>query len=109
MQLYAVYTTVTEIGDAERIAHMAIERRLAACVQRETIQSVYRWQGNVEHATEVRLLLKTTAAAYPALVAWLHEHHPYALPAIYALPVAAASAAYVQWVEAEVAPPPTVA
>ncbi len=46
----------------------------------------------------MRLLLKTTAAAWPALQQLIARLHPYELPAMYALPLAHASPAYAQWV-----------
>lgn len=62
------------------------------------IDSVYRWQGAVEHAGEFRLLLKTHAGGYAALEAAIRAQHPYDLPAIHALPTTHAYAPYAEWV-----------
>lgn len=98
MTLLAVYTTVGSRDEALRIAEAVVEQRLAACVQVEAIDSVYRWQGALQREAEHRLLLKTTEARYPALEAAIRALHPYALPAIYAVAVAQADAAYAAWV-----------
>lgn len=98
MELLAVFTTVATREDADALARAAVEQRLAACVQQEPVRSTYRWQGRIACDDEVRLLFKTTRALYPALEALLRERHPYELPAIYALPVAAATAEYAGWV-----------
>ena len=61
-------TTVGQEADAHRLAELAIEQHLAACVHIEPITSVYRWQGQVQHDSEWRLAFKTTSARLPALV-----------------------------------------
>ena len=103
MELLAVFTTVSSEADAEGLARGAIEKGLAACVQWEPIQSVYRWKGRVEQDSEIRLLFKTTVAGYGALQAWLAQAHPYELPAIFALPVQEAAQGYREWVSQAVA------
>ncbi len=99
--LLAVYTTVASRDDAQRIARALVERRLAACAQIEAIESVYRWDGALQQATEFRLLLKTTAAQYPAVEAAIRAMHPYTLPAIHALALEAVYPPYADWVRAE--------
>ena len=93
-----VYTTVTKAEDAQMLARGAVERRLAACVQIEAIQSVYRWKGEVQSESEQRIMFKTTKALYQQLESMIAELHPYELPAIFATPVVAASTAYAAWV-----------
>jgi len=99
--LCLVLTTVATSADAERLARMMVEQRLAACAQINAIDSVYRWNGALQCETEWRLLFKTTEAARPALQAALRAAHPYELPAIVALPMDA-QAAFADWVRKEV-------
>lgn len=106
MELLTVHTTVATQHEADALARAAVEQRLAACVQTEAIRSTYRWQGEVVCEAEVRLVFKTTHAAYPALEALLRERHPYELPAIYALPVVAVTPEYAGWVASAVLAPP---
>ena len=96
--LLMVYTTVTNSEDAQMLARSAVERHLAACVQIEAIQSVYRWKGKVQSEPEQRILFKTTKTLYQQLESMIAELHPYELPAIFATPVVAASTAYAAWV-----------
>lgn len=105
MRLLAVYTTVADTASAQRLAQGAVQAGLAACVQMEHIHSTYLWQGQMQSEPEVRLLFKTTEATWPALRDYIAQHHPYELPAIFALPVQHASGAYAQWVEARTAAP----
>lgn len=94
-----VVTTVGTADDARRLAHTLVERRLAACVQIQAIDSVYRWQGQVQCEPEQRLLCKTTPERAPALMQALREAHPYDLPALHVLATADADAAYAAWVD----------
>ena len=87
---------------ANRIALAVVEAGLAACVNLlPRVQSVYRWQGAVESASEVPLLIKTTAGRYTELETAIRELHPYDVPEIIALPIAQGLPAYLDWLAAE--------
>lgn len=88
---------------ANRIALAVVEAGLAACVNLlPRVQSVYRWQGAIESASEVPLLIKTTAGRYAELEAAIRELHPYDVPEIIALPIAQGLPAYLEWLAAEI-------
>jgi periplasmic divalent cation tolerance protein len=100
-----IVTTTPDEETAERIARLLVERRLAACVHLSgPIESTYWWQGKVESSAEWRLIVKSRADLFPALEAALREVHPYAVPELIATRIEAASAAYLSWMEAELAP-----
>ena len=101
MKLIALHTTVSNEADAQALAQSALETRLAACVQIEAIQSVYRWQGAVQQEKEWRLWMKTTQAKAADLMAFVQTHHPYEVPAIYTTEVLDATPAYANWVAEE--------
>jgi periplasmic divalent cation tolerance protein len=97
--LFVVCNTPSE-AIAMNIARTIVGEKLAACANiLAPCRSVYRWQGQVEDAQEVPLLIKTTASAYPQLEARLVELHPYDVPEIIALPLQTGLAAYLTWVE----------
>lgn len=98
MNTIAVITTIDSPERARALAAALVERRLAACVQISTIESVYTWQGEVQTETEYRVMSKTVADRYADVEAAIRELHSYELPAIYALEVAAAFAPYADWV-----------
>ncbi|MDN0075738.1 divalent-cation tolerance protein CutA [Crenobacter sp. SG2303] len=102
MKISVVLCTVPDAATAERLARTLVEEGLAACVNLlAPCQSVYRWQGQLESASEVPLIIKTTTERYPALEARLVELHPYEVPEILALPVEAGLPSYLTWVGAE--------
>ena len=103
-----VLTTLPDAATAERLATALVERRLAACVnQMAPCRSHYRWQGAVQHDSEVPLLIKTSAGRYAALEAAIRELHPYELPEIIAVDIVRGLPAYLDWVTAETVPGPS--
>jgi periplasmic divalent cation tolerance protein len=94
-----VLCTCPDEAAATRIANALLEERLAACVNRiPGIRSLYRWDGQLQDDAEVLLVIKTTATRYPQVEALITARHPYELPEVLALPVAAGAAKYLDWV-----------
>lgn len=84
---------------AKRIAHMLVEEGLAACVNLGApVLSMYMWEGKLEGAEEVPLVIKTTESALPAMTARLTELHPYEVPEILVIPVVGGAQPYLEWV-----------
>ena len=96
-----VLTTLATQKEAQALARLLVEKRLAACAQIGANESIYRWDGAVQQDCEWRLLLKTSPNRYAALEAAIMEHHPYDLPAIVALPCSQALPSFAQWVAEE--------
>lgn len=87
---------------ADRLARLLVEERLAACVQAlPGLRSTYRWDGELQQASETLLLVKTTADRYAALERTLAAHHPYDLPEILAVDASAGLPAYLRWLADE--------
>jgi periplasmic divalent cation tolerance protein len=95
-----ILTTTDSDEEALRIARSLVEARLAACVQRLAIESTYAWEGAVEEAREVLLLIKTSADRYREVEAWIAEHHTYKVPEVLLLRAPQGSVAYLGWLEA---------
>jgi periplasmic divalent cation tolerance protein len=94
-----VLTTCGSAEEARNIAHELVERQLAACVNIiPQIESVYRWQGKIENATEWLLLIKTTSGVLGDLLAALSELNSFDLPECIEIPIEGGSAAYLEWI-----------
>jgi periplasmic divalent cation tolerance protein len=97
-----VLTTLEGREAAVTLAQAVVDARLVACAQvTGPVTSVYRWQGDVEQATEWYCVMKTTGARYGALAAWIAEHHPYDTPELIATPIVAGAPDYLAWITAE--------
>ena len=102
MDTLLVMTHLPDRASAERLAQVLVERRIAACVNMlAPCRSVYHWQGRIETADEVPMLIKTTGARFAALEQAIHEFHPYELPELIAVPIARGLPAYLDWIAAE--------
>jgi periplasmic divalent cation tolerance protein len=94
-----VLTTCGSLEEARSIAQTLVKRQLAACVNIvPQIESVYRWQGEVETATEWLLVIKTTAEVFDRLRETFTELHSYELPECIAIAIEDGSAAYLEWI-----------
>ncbi len=93
-----VLMTASGRDEASRIAEMLVTSALASCVQvLPEVQSVYRWKGEIERASETLLLAKTTSDKFEELDRVVREIHSYDTPEIIALPVGVASVPYLKW------------
>ena len=102
---FQLSTTTGKKEDAEQIAKMLVEKRLAACVQvLGPITSTYWWQGKMETTTEWLCLIKSRRALYEELERAIKEIHPYETPEIIAVPILAGSKEYLAWLEKELKP-----
>lgn len=98
----SVLLVLSNLPDRERAMELAdalLERRLAACVSvLGECRSVYRWQGAVESASEVPVLIKTRQSQYARVEQTIRELHPYELPEVLAIAVSGGLPDYLQWV-----------
>jgi periplasmic divalent cation tolerance protein len=100
-----VFCTFPDAAVAERIVRVLVEERLAACGNIVSgVLSIYRWQGTVERAGEVSVVLKTAPARWEALRDRLRALHPYEVPEIVGVPASDADPDYARWVVESVTP-----
>jgi periplasmic divalent cation tolerance protein len=102
---YGVLLTTTPNRDeAQRIAKLLIDEKLAACVQLLPIESFYVWQGATQNQAEILLLVKTRSILFEPAIARIKAVHSYQVPEIVALPFAAGFAGYLNWIDDVTAP-----
>jgi periplasmic divalent cation tolerance protein len=102
MEPLLIFTNLPDVASAEKLARVLVERRAAACVNvLPACRSIYRWQGAVEMAEEIPLLIKTTAANYPLIEEIVRAQHPYDVPELIATPITHGLPAYLDWLATE--------
>lgn len=101
-----VQTTVTTEAEAVALATLAVEERLAGCVQITSCSSVYQWQGKIEHDREYLCTMKSHSLLFPLLRKALEQAHPYDVPEIIALPITDGADPYLQWLGETLRPLP---
>jgi periplasmic divalent cation tolerance protein len=100
MTVVSAYIVCASTEEAERIAAALVEERLAACCNiLGPCKSVYRWQGEIERASEVPMIAKTRSDMADALIARVSALHSYDNPAIAIWPIDRLPLEYARWVE----------
>ncbi|QSX35529.1 divalent-cation tolerance protein CutA [Shewanella avicenniae] len=95
-----VFCSFPDSETACAIADTLVKEQLAACVQISApMTSVYRWQGEICHESEVAMQLKCSAAVYSALAQRLVALHPYEVPELLAVTATAGLPAYLDWIK----------
>ena len=95
-----VLVTVPSEKEGEKLARKLVARRLAACVNIiRNINSIFRWQGKVERAKEVLLVIKTRKSLFARLEKLVSNLSSYELPEVLALPVENGKAGYLRWIK----------
>jgi periplasmic divalent cation tolerance protein len=98
-------TTVPDETTAVKIANALVAEKLAACVHALPAGfSVYRWNGKIERASEMTLLIKTTSDRTGELATAITRLHPYDLPEVLTFNVDAGLPSYLSWIIDETRP-----
>lgn len=99
-----LYVTASSTEEAETIASALLEEQLIACANIiPGIISLYRWQGTVEHDSEVAILLKTRTALAEQVTERVKSLHSYDCPCIVEWPIAGGNGDYLNWIGEETA------
>lgn len=97
-----LYATFANKEEALSIAHKLLNEKLIACANvMDGGTSVYRWEGEVQEASEVTMFAKTTEAQAEKAVARIKKLHSYELPCVLILPVESGMPEFMQWVKKE--------
>jgi periplasmic divalent cation tolerance protein len=99
MKMLIVFCNAPDAASAEAIATALVTAQLAACVNiLAPCRSLFRWDGRIETADEIPLVIKTTQQAYPRVEEQIRALHPYQVPEIIACPIEAGLPSYLTWV-----------
>jgi periplasmic divalent cation tolerance protein len=94
---------ITTLGNPEVAAVFGrdlIEQRLAVCVNIIPVpNSIYEWEGRIETAKEVYLIIKTAEEKKLDCIERIKSKHPYKVPALFSIPVESHSEVYDLWIE----------
>ena len=98
-----VYIVCKNKAEAKKIGSSLVKERLAACVNiLDSMNSIYRWKGKIEHAKEVVLIAKTTQQLFAKLSAKVKSLHSYSIPCIVSLDIVKGDKEYFKWLEESV-------
>ena len=94
-----ILTTASSKDEARKIGRTLVERLLAACVSIvPQVDSIYRWEGEIEEAEEFLLIVKTTRGAFERVRSAINELHSYDVPECICVAIDEGSTEYLSWI-----------
>lgn len=95
-----ILVTTKSSREANKIATKLVEGKLIACANIvKGVQSIFRWKGKVDKASETLLILKSKKSCFVKVVKMVKKYHSYDVPEIIALPIIDGSKDYLNWVK----------
>lgn len=102
MTVTLIYVTASSEEEARRIGTTLVSERLAACANLlPGTTSLFWWEGRIQEAREVTIILKTRADLVERLTDRVRQLHSYECPCVVALPIAGGNQAFIDWIVAE--------
>jgi periplasmic divalent cation tolerance protein len=98
MRYYLLYITTKDEAEAKRIGQALVKERLAACVNIHPVESIYWWEGEINHESEVAILAKTKSYLVDEATARVKELHSYEVPCIICFPIEKGYPDYLEWI-----------
>lgn len=96
--------TAPSLPQAKQLARNLLQERLVACVNLVPgVASMYWWEGHLEEAEEVLMILKTRSSLLQSLGQRVRELHPYSVPEFLSWPLGPGNPEYLDWLAAETA------
>lgn len=96
-----VYVTAKNSGEAKKIAHLLLKKKLIACANIFPIESMYWWEGDIDEQIEFVILAKTKDENYIKVEKAIKGMHKYEIPAVYSWKVDKINPEYDKWVKKE--------
>ncbi|MEI5639640.1 MULTISPECIES: divalent-cation tolerance protein CutA [unclassified Pseudoalteromonas] len=95
-----VLSTCDSTDEARQIAAHLVTQKLAACVNLiPNMESIYVWEGEVEHSQEVKLLIKTKPEKLELVMAAIKDMHSYDVPEIQVIDITGGNLSYFKWMD----------
>ncbi len=102
MKINFIYITAGSMDEAKAIGNRLVSSRLAACVNIiDNVDSIYWWEGEVQHQREVVLIAKTREPLVPELIERVKSMHSYSCPCVVSLPILDGNHAFLNWIADE--------
>lgn len=94
-----IYMTCAADEEAEEIVKDLLDRSLIACANIfAPHRSFYNWEGRVENAPEVAVLMKSQADKFSAIEAHVLALHSYECPCLVSWPIERGHDVFMQWI-----------
>ena len=92
-----VYTTCENMGEARVLAEIIISKKIAACVDFWPISSCFKWEGALNHVSQIMILITTFESKIEIVNQIISENHTYSIPLIAGVDVRRIKHPYKEW------------
>lgn len=99
MSFSSVLVTFPDKNCAKSIAEKVIENKLAACVNMFPIDSIYRWDSNIQHECEIGGIFKIRSEDFKEFSEYVQSLHPYEVPCIVSCEISNGTDDYLNWIK----------
>ena len=90
-----VFWTCRDKAEAKKIIYELLEKHFIACASiLPEVESIYRWEGKVEEAREIKVILKTVASNFDAIRNHILSQCSYEVPEIVQIDIADSHSPY---------------
>lgn len=94
-----IFVTFGSVKEASRVTSSLLAKRLIACANIVSgVESKFWWQGYIDSARETLAIMKTRAGNFNKIEKEVKRLHSYEVPEIIAIPIAAGSKKYLEWI-----------
>ena len=94
-----IFITAKDYDQAAKISQHLVDQKLIACANiLNGVKSLFWWEGKVDEANEVLLILKTRKSLFKKIEKAVKALHSYEVPEIIALPIIEGHKPYLKWV-----------
>lgn len=104
MSYTVILSTVPTEEEAKKITQTLLQEKLVACVNIiKSVESFFWWEGKIDNANEILLVIKTLEKNIPFVIKRIKELHSYTVPEIVALPIIGGNSDYLRWIGESIA------
>ena len=96
-----VYVTCSNKAEAQKISMALLEKRLVACTNFRSVESMYWWEGKIQKDNEYILIAKTVKSNFEKVKEQIKKLHNYKVPCILSWQIDRGNKEYIDWVKEE--------
>lgn len=97
MKMAILYLTCANDREADKISKSLLEQKLVVCAKKVPVSSSFFWEGKVNKAREVVLLLETEERLFDEIEQEVKKLHSHKVFVLFAIPVTTSSKGIAEW------------
>ncbi|MCC7160353.1 divalent-cation tolerance protein CutA [Candidatus Nomurabacteria bacterium] len=98
-----IYTTCANSEEARLLGKLIIDKKIGACVDYWSIDSIYNWEGEGKQVSQTMLVITTLESKLEEVNDLISKHHSYSTPLIAGVDIRRMNRAYKEWMTQKIA------